>query len=70
MDQNSSRLTGGEVVPIQNPQKHVRTGFRERLKRACDGRFERGQFDRKSMGHSDRWILRSPSMGDCQWYVG
>jgi len=42
----------------------------ERLKGASDGRFKRGQFDRKGMGHSDRWILRSPSIGVCPWYVG
>lgn len=42
----------------------------ERLKGASDGRFKRVQFDRKGMGHSDRWILRSPSIGVCPWYVG
>jgi hypothetical protein len=42
----------------------------ERLKGANDGRFKRGQFDRKGMGHSDSWILRSPSIGVCPWYVG
>ena len=35
----------------------------ECLKGASDGRFKRGLFDRKGMGHSDRWILRSSFIG-------
>ncbi len=31
----------------------------ERLKGASDGRFKRGQYERKGMGHSDRWKSRS-----------
>jgi hypothetical protein len=55
---------------LQNQFMERSLSVSERLKGASDGRFKRGQFDRKGMGHSDRWILRSPSIGVCPWYVG
>jgi len=41
----------------------------ERLKGASARRFERGQFDRKGMVHSDSGFLRKPSTGVGPWYV-
>jgi hypothetical protein len=67
--QLSSSGSGFLIAPgIVLTNRHVVVS--ERLKGASDGRFKRGQFDRKGMGHSDSWILRSPSIGVCPWYVG